>query len=159
LSDTLIADLYRVTPSDPKGSFVRDGLSGGRVERELRAFVQVRQDFALVEVGNRTAGGTTYRLYEQYRWRGDGPPPRPGTREYPKPTGPVPPGWEKSERAIASVSDLDAHLIELAAAIRTSPMRPSHTVTLTTETGVPVKIDSNAAGTPTAVEIDPRWFR
>ncbi len=159
LSDTVIANLYRVSPSDPKGSFVRDGLSGGRVERELRAFVEVRQEFALVEIGNRKAGGTAYRLYDQYRWVGDGRPPRPATYGYPKPTGPVPPGWEKSEREIASVSDLDVHLTELAAALKTGPKKPSDTVTLTTETGVPVKVEFDAGGRPTAIDIDPEWFR
>ena len=58
-----------------KGDFKGRGLDGGHHTPELLRFVNESSEFAVKEVKTKSAGGNTFRQFEQYKWTGGGNKP------------------------------------------------------------------------------------
>ena len=92
LTDSLVAHLMRAEPQTAT-DFATSGIHGGHHDAALREFVAANPEYAVVLRAEADSGFVTYRYYDQYRWNGTGPAPRPGDARYPTAAGPIDPGW------------------------------------------------------------------
>ncbi len=92
LTESLVAHLVRAEPVSAS-DFPRSGIYGGHHDVALKEFIAANPEYALVLRAQADSGFVTYRYYDQYRWNGPGPPPRPGEARYPTAAGPIDPGW------------------------------------------------------------------
>ncbi len=92
LTEKLVAHLMRPEPVSA-AEFEASGIYGGHHDAALKEFVAANPEYAVVLRGEANGRSVTYRHYDQYRWNGPGPPPRPGEPRYPTAAGAVDPGW------------------------------------------------------------------
>lgn len=92
LSESLVAHLVRAEPVGA-GEFLTSGIYGGHHDVALKEFIAANPEYAVVLRAQADSGFVTYRYYDQYRWNGTGPAPRPGEPRYPTAAGPIDPGW------------------------------------------------------------------
>jgi hypothetical protein len=104
--------------ADDGGGFKGNGLNGGHHTSELTRFVEDSQKYALLETKTRTAGGTTLREFEQYKWDGGVARPAPGSDQAPGGSAFDPAKWTRSTKPKTTFDDSSAFLAEAEAAWR-----------------------------------------
>lgn len=93
-SAELVAHMMRAHPTD-EGKFIGSGINGGHHDRNLKEFVKLNPEYALVQQNEATSGFVTYRTYRQYRWTDKTRPPTPaGTPGHPAGTGAIDAAWK-----------------------------------------------------------------
>jgi hypothetical protein len=92
LTEKLVAHAMKAEPVSAS-DFATDGIYGGHHDASLREFIAANPEYAVVLRAEAKSRFVTYRYYDQYRWNGTGPPPRPGDARYPTAAGAIDPGW------------------------------------------------------------------
>jgi hypothetical protein len=114
LTEDLVAHLMRAQPQATAADFIKSGLHGGHHEASLREFIAANPEYALVMRSEASSGGVTYRAYDQYRWNGAPPAPRPGDPRYPtgagRAAGAIDPGWQRAQYPKTTFDDPTAFL-------------------------------------------------
>ncbi|MFO0748034.1 MAG: hypothetical protein U1F43_20595 [Myxococcota bacterium] len=80
--------------------------------KELLEFASRDPRFAVLEVGTTAASGAMVRIFEQYRWDGSGPKPRPGSGGAPGEPGFVRSEWVLSKAPKTTFDDASVSLRE-----------------------------------------------
>lgn len=107
ITGDLIYHLITPERANP-GTFKANGISGGHLESNLRLFLAVFPDYHFVLIKEVKALGTTLRLYKQYMWIGQGPPPSitDATNRPTAKVNPLPQAWLESGVMKSTAEDL-----------------------------------------------------
>jgi hypothetical protein len=148
--------------------FVEKGMNGGHHTARLLAMGWPNGKYVFVEVATKPAAGSMARLFDQYKWKGAGEMPKPGSGRFPKDNRFDPTGWAKSEVPKTTFDDAEALLREGedawqkwldAGAKPTGNQRTGFAATTTS--GIPVAgffKESDQGITPKSVFVEESWF-
>jgi hypothetical protein len=98
--------------AEEQGSFKGSGIYGGHHTQRLLDFVNNHKQYVLEEVASRSAGGTIFRSYKQYRWKDALPKPMPGDSRLPGGADYDPAQWEESRMVKTAADDLQGLMQE-----------------------------------------------
>lgn len=109
---------HMIAPGPPAhGGFLNFGISGGHTTERLLAWVRANPNYAVVEqvARARSAGGTTFRYFDQYEWIGAGRPP---TAAAARPGGAAmnPADWQRATVPKTTADDITVWMREAESA-------------------------------------------
>jgi hypothetical protein len=147
--------------------FVSQGVNGGHHTERLLAMTESTKEYVFVEVAAKPAAGSVARKFDQYKWAGGGPMPKPGSGRFPTDKNFDVMGWEKSEMPKTTMDDPlvllreaeDAWRRWLEAGGQSSVAKTGFTA----ESGNGVQISGYFKGTgsertPSSVYVEASWF-
>jgi hypothetical protein len=99
-------------PEDTGAGFKGSGINGGHQTQRLLDFANNHKSIVVIEQGNKAAGGTTFRKYDQYKWKGTGPKPSPGDPRLPGGSSYNSNDWVKAQYPKTTADDLQGLMRE-----------------------------------------------